>query len=58
MVHFFSCEKKVILNYTKAWLKEVWAPPQPKKHTLPKWVYKKYETQNTYMEPKPNSFEK
>jgi len=34
-------------------------PPQSKKHTHPKWVYKKYETYNTNMEsPKPNSLEK
>jgi hypothetical protein len=26
MVHLSSCEKKVILNYTKTWLKKVWAP--------------------------------
>jgi hypothetical protein len=34
-------------------------PPQSKKHTHPKWVYRKYETCNTNMEsPKPNSLEK
>jgi hypothetical protein len=30
--------------------------PQPKKHILPKWVYQKFETLRTNMEPlKPNS---
>jgi hypothetical protein len=34
-------------------------PPQPKKHILPKWVYRKYKTQNIDTEPlKPNSLEK
>jgi hypothetical protein len=33
-------------------------PLQPKKHILPKWVYRKYEIWSIDMEPpKPNSLE-
>jgi hypothetical protein len=34
-------------------------PPEVEKHILPKWVYQKYKTWNTYTEPlQPNSLEK
>jgi len=34
-------------------------PLQPKKHTPPKWVYQKYETWSTGVEPpKPNSLQR